>query len=331
MRIKSLSTLYVALLLIGCTGDPVSPVQDQYTFIRPANFPDAVYTFENNPVTEEGFKLGRALFYDPILSLDSTIACANCHQQGRSFSDPVHRFSKGVGDASGFRNAPALQNMAFQKNFFWDGGVSHLDFVPINAITSEVEMHETLSNVITKLRRSNRYGDIDSQKALHALSQFMSMMISSNSRYDKYIRNEGEQLTANELAGLKLFVAKCSSCHATDLFTDGSFRNNGLDISFEKDTGREKITENENDRGKFKVPSLRNAELTAPNMHDGRFKTLETVLDHYRNSIQQSATLDPLLKEGIDITDDEKTNIIAFIKTLTDKTFITDERFREPL
>jgi cytochrome c peroxidase len=339
--VKQIATIvWFAIALLSCAGDHVDPAQDAYAFAKPKNFPEAVYTFQNNPVTEEGFELGRALFYDPILSLDSTIACANCHQQARSFSDPVHRFSKGVNDLSGFRNAPALQNLAFQTHFFWDGGVGHLDFVAINAITSEVEMNEKLAHVVEKLQRSPFYKDrfktafgsteVDSQKMLFALSQFMNMMISSNSRYDKYVRNEGEQLSSDELEGLVLFNSKCATCHATDLFTDGSFRNNGLDETFQADKGRERITEDAADIGKFKVPSLRNAELSSPYMHDGRFKTLAGVLDHYSSSVKNSETLDPLLRKSIPMTDDEKAKIILFIKTLTDRGYIGNRNFSNP-
>ena len=332
------------LVMISCSdqeSDPVNP----YVFKRPENFPDAVYTFDNNPVTKEGFELGRELFYDPILSIDNSIACANCHQQHVAFADPVHRFSKGVGDRSGTRNAPPIQNLAFQSDFFWDGGVKHLDFVPINAITSEIEMDETLENVVEKLKADEVYrqkfskafgtSPIDSQQVLHALSQFMNLMVSANSRYDQYIRKEGEQLTSAEIEGRALFESKCASCHATDLFTDGSFRNNGLDETFEKDLGRERITEFSGDRGKFKVPSLRNIELTAPYMHDGRFKTLEQVLDHYIHNVKLSETLDPLLKvntdPGLSITADEKIKIVEFLKTLTDREFIKDKRFARPI
>ncbi len=331
-------------LLFGCSGDSLSPAEDPYAFQKPENFPDAAYTFGNNPVTKQGFELGRALFYDPILSRDSSIACANCHQQHKGFSDPLHKFSRGVNDASGFRNAPAIQNVAFQSHFFWDGGVNHLDFVPINAIISEVEMAEELGHVVTKLGRRTLYQEkfnsafgspsVDSQKMLYALSQFMNMMISGDSRYDHHVRKEGETLTGDELEGLNLFTAKCSPCHATDLFTDGSFRNNGLNETFELDSGRERITEFAPDRGKFKVPSLRNAELTSPYMHDGRFKTLEEVLDHYAQSVKESETLDPVLRQegtlGIPMSGEEKAKIVAFIKTLTDRNFTSDKRFSNP-
>lgn len=335
--------LICSFFLWSCTGDGVAP-DHSYVFQPPSNFPAAAYTFENNPVTKDGFELGRALFYDPILSADSTIACTNCHQQFKSFSDPVHKFSRGVKDASGFRNAPAIQNMAFQTHFFWDGGVSHLDFVPINAITSDIEMAEKLEHVIAKLNRSSVYQEkfksafgtteVNSQKMLFALSQFMNMMISADSRYDHYVRNEGETLTADEVEGMKLFASRCSTCHATDMFTDGTFRNNGLNATFENDAGRARITELAEDRGKFKVPSLRNAELTSPYMHDGRFKTLQEVLDHYAGSVKDSETLDPVLKQtsspGIPMTEEEKTKIIAYIKTLTDRNFTSDKRFTNP-
>lgn len=339
---RLVTVFILTLLLTGC-ADGVEPVKDPYVFEAPANFPAPVYTFGNNPVSKAGAKLGQMLFYDPVLSLDSSIACANCHQQAVAFSDPVHRFSRGVDDAAGFRNAPAIQNMAFQKNFFWDGGVKHLDFVPINAVTSKIEMAETLEQVVQKLQRSKFYpkkfndafheDEITSQQMLYALSQFMNLMVSANAKYDKYVRNELD-LTKDEAEGLEIFEAQCRTCHATDLFTDDSFRNNGLDASFEKDTGRERITEFSGDRGKFKVPSLRNVDLTSPYMHDGRFNTLEQVLDHYSNTVKDSETLDPLLKQGespgIVLSAEEKVKLIAFLKTLSDESFRRDPRFANP-
>jgi cytochrome c peroxidase len=342
--IKTAGTLLFITMITACSWDDVPPARDLYAFKKPENFPSPVYTFENNPFTKEGIELGQALFYDPILSRDSSIACASCHQQVVAFADPVHRLSKGIEDREGIRNAPALQNLAFQSHFFWDGGVNHLDFVPINAITSEIEMAEKLSFIVEKMNRSKIYpgkfkrvfgeDKITTQKLFYSLSQFMAMMISANSRYDKFIRNEGEVLTQDELDGMKLFKRKCAGCHATDLFTDGSFRNDGLNATFELDSGRSRITESSQDQGKFKVPSLRNAELTAPYMHDGRFKTLNQVLDHYAQEIVDSETLDPDLKQnntlGIAVTEAEKTKIIAFIKTLTDRTFTSDKRFSNP-
>ncbi|HRI77970.1 MAG TPA: cytochrome c peroxidase [Cyclobacteriaceae bacterium] len=330
--------ILLAYALVACTGD-VHPLENPFVFKRADGFPEPFYTFENNPVTQQGFELGRALFYDPILSLDSTIACANCHQQARAFSDPVHRFSKGVGDNEGIRNAPAIQNLAYQKSFFWDGGAKHLDFVPINAVTNPIEMAESIGHVLVKLKRSSLYpmmfenafgqGDITSQKMLFALSQFMCLMNSSSSRYDKHVSGD-DNLSNDELTGLKLFEQNCQSCHATLLFTDGSFRNNGLDVTFDLDSGRVRITEDATDRGKFKVPALRNVELTPPYMHDGRFRTLEEVLLHYTNGIKVSATLDPQLVYGIKLNAEERAKVILFLKTLTDRSFIENKKFTNP-
>jgi cytochrome c peroxidase len=264
--------------------------------------------------------------------------------QAVAFADPQHALSRGVEEREGTRNAPPIANLAFQKEFFWDGGVTHLDFVPINAITHPLEMDETLGNVVQKLNDHPQYpalfkaafgsDSIHSAGMLHALSQFMAMMVSANSRYDRFIRNEGELLSEEEIAGMQIFEEKCSTCHAGALFTDGSYRNNGLDDDFSKDTGREIITEVADDRGKFKVPSLRNIALTKPYMHDGRFRTLEEVLDHYTNGIKASPTLDPALKNGdrlgIVLNEEEKQKIILFLTTLTDRGFTGNPLFRAP-
>ena len=206
-----------------------------------------------------------------------------------------------------------------------------------------LEMDETLENVLKKLNESEHYraafrqafgvDEIKSTEFLKALSQFTATLISANSRYDKYVRNEGAQLTAQELNGLALFKSKCSSCHATDLFTDGSYRNNGITSDFRFDKGREEVTSDVTDLGKFKVPSLRNVEYTDPYMHDGRLTSLEEVLNHYSDGVKISETLDPLLlkdgRPGIALTESEKADIITFLKTLTDKEFLADKRFSE--
>lgn len=307
-----------------------------YEFRKPDNFPEPTYTFDNNPVTEAGFKLGKKLFFDPILSVDNTVSCNNCHNQSLAFADlPLHAFSKGVMERQGIRNAPQLVNLAFMKAFFWDGGVTHLDFVPLNAIESEVEMDEKIENVIAKLNADPAYPalfkeafgteEVTTPLMLHALAQFTNLMISDQSPYDKYLRGESV-LSEQELEGLHLFEQKCQSCHAGILFTDGSFRNNGIDSVF-TDIGRARITAYDGDIGKFRVPSLRNVGITRPYMHNAKFATLEDVLDHYSSGIIESPSLDPSLKSGISMTAGEKAAIIAFLKTLTDKEFTQDERF----
>lgn len=328
----------------ACQPDKSVPAQHRYVQTVPANFPPPAYTFSNNPPSKEGFELGRRLFYDPMLSIDGTIACGNCHKQASAFADTDHRVSHGVDNQNGTRNSPPIFNAAWQRNFFWDGGVLNLETLPLAPITNPVEQGETIGGVVRKLNADATYparfkavfgkDSVDSQQLLWALAQFTGLMQSANSRYDKHVRNEGETLTPIEQQGLAIFRQKCASCHATDLFTDGAFRNNGLDANHARDAGREIITELPEDRGKFRVPTLRNVELTAPYMHDGRFKTLPAVLDYYQSGVQDSPTLDPLLKSGgslgIPLTDDEKTSLLAFLLTLTDREFVTDPRFSEP-
>jgi cytochrome c peroxidase len=310
----------------------------------PSNFPVPTYDLSKNPITEEGFALGRKLFYDVNISKDSSISCASCHQQSSAFIQADHDLSHGVEDRIGKRNALPIFNALFRKSFFWDGGVPKLDFVPVNPIENELEMDEKMDNVVKKINTSTTYRSlfknafgtdtIASEHILKAYAQFMNGMISANSKYDKYIRKEGVQLTKDELVGLQIFTQKCSSCHPAPLFTDDSFRNNGLSNDNVDDKGREDITLNSMDRGKFKVPSLRNVALTAPYMHDGRFYKLEKVLDHYSNNVKKSNTLDPILnnsnKLGIALTLLEKKKIIAFLKTLTDYSLINDPQFSNP-
>lgn len=310
----------------------------------PSNFPPPVYDLKKNPVTEEGFELGRRLFYEPMLSRDSTVSCGSCHQQSAAFIQAGHDFSHGVDNLHGRRNTLPVFNALFYKTFFWDGGVHNLDMVPVNPIENRIEMDEKMDNVLTKLNQSSSYrylfkkafkaDSITTKEFLQALSQFMAAMISANSRYDKYVRNEGEALSAQELNGLAIFRQKCSSCHATDLFTDGSYRNNGITNDFRFDKGRQEITLQENDKGKFKVPTLRNIEYSAPYMHNGSLATLEEVLDHYKNGMKPSETVDTVFRKkdgslGIDLTAEEKKNLIAFLKTLSDSEFINNKIFSE--
>ena len=326
--------------LVWACASPVQdpdPVVKEPLFQQPANFPAPAYVLASNPVTEEGFELGKAFFNDPMLSRDNTISCAECHNQSYAFTHHGHDVSHGVDNRVGTRNAPAVQNMAWQKEFFWDGGVGDLDLFSVAPIENPLEMDENLGNVLTKLRSTQKYPalfnkaygstEITSQKFLKALSQFMLSLVSANSRYDKYARKEGGILNSEELAGLSLFQQKCSSCHAGDLFTDQSYRNNGLNIQGSKDEGRFRITERVEDRFKFKVPSLRNVEMTAPYMHDGRFYTLEEVLHHYASGVQQTPNVDASLKNGIPLTAEEQAKIVAFLKTLTDREFLTNPKF----
>ncbi|WP_435654848.1 cytochrome-c peroxidase [Cellulophaga baltica] len=343
---KKILIFFSLLLIFSCSNDAeYVAVNEALVFEQPSNFPALVYDLEANPPTEMGFELGKKLFYDGNLSRVGYISCGFCHEQNSAFTHHGHQFSHGVDDLEGTRNTPSIQNMAYMSHFMWDGAIDHLDLFPIAPITNAVEMDETITNVLAKLAADTEYqqlfseafvdGEVTMEYFLKALSQFMVMMVSSNSKYDKYVRNEdGITLSITEQEGLAVFESNCASCHATDLFTDNSFRNNGLAPNAKlDDTGRYLATSLEADKYKFKVPSLRNVALTAPYMHDGRFGSLEAVLDFYTDGVVASATLDPELQHndaiGILLTDRDKVALVAFLNTLTDEEYIDDERFAE--
>ena len=304
----------------------------------PDGWPAPRYTFADNPVTAAGFALGRQLFYDPSLSRDGTVACASCHQQFAAFAHADHRVSHGVGGANGVRNAPGLFNLAWQPDFMWDGAGTHLETQPILPLGNPLEMATTLEDVIHKLQADPRYpplfrrafgnAPIDSQHLLRALAQFTGTLVSADSHYDR-MRAGREVFTAEEQAGLVSFRAHCAGCHAEPLFTDYQYRANGLDAR-PKDRGRAAITGRAADEGHMRVPSLRNVALTAPYMHDGRYDTLEQVLDHYEHGITPGPTLDPALAGGILLRDDERRALLVFLHTLTDTGFVQDPRFATP-
>ncbi|KAA5534904.1 cytochrome-c peroxidase [Taibaiella lutea] len=342
MKIKSIIifTLCVSMLIVAaCHKDAPEKVEIPFQgFETPSNFPAPAYHFETNEITKAGFELGRKLFYDPILSRNNTISCGSCHIQSAGFTHHGHDISHGIDDRLGKRNAPAIMNLAWSKSFMADGGIFDLDLQPIAPITTFEEMDETMQHVIEKLQQhkdypalfQNAFGSstITSANFLKALSQFMLMCISSNSKYDSIMRNEGPAFTAAEQEGYSIYKQKCSQCHTEPLFSDNSFRNNGIGIGYNGDVGRYAVTLDEADKYKFKVPSLRNLQYTSPYMHDGRFYTLDAVLDQYVNHVTAMPTLDSLLQQnnvyGIPLTMDEKTKILAFLNTLNDKHFVTN-------
>jgi cytochrome c peroxidase len=306
----------------------------------PKGFPKPVYDFKNNPLFEEGFQLGRNLFYDPILSRDNTISCASCHLQQTGFTHVDHDLSHGIEGRIGTRNSMTLMNLAWSKTFMWDGGINHLDVQYLHPITSTVEMDETLSNVVKKLQESSIYPSlfkeafgtdkITGQLTLKALSQFVVLLTTSNSKYDKVFRKE-EQFSEMEQKGYAVFKQNCASCHQEPLFTNDGFENNGLALDTTlNDIGRMRITQNEGDRQKFKVPTLRNVQFTFPYMHDGRFETLTDVIKHYNSDLVQSPTLSKKLQQPMQLSDDERTELVAFLKTLSDKQFLFNPRFSYP-
>jgi len=306
----------------------------------PKNWPKPVYDFKNNPLSKEGFELGRQLFYDPILSKDSTISCASCHLQATGFTHVDHDLSHGIDGKIGTRNTLTLQNLAWNKNFMWDGGINHLDVQALAPISSEVEMNESLENVITKLHQSEKYQElfykafgtknITGQLTLKAISQFVVSLTTSNSKYDKVVRKE-VKFTKMEQKGYDLFKKYCASCHKEPLLTSNSFENNGLALDTTlNDFGRMKITQNPMDSLKFKVPTLRNIEFTFPYMHDGRFKTLNEVVKHYNSGVKQNKTTAKQLQKPMNLSDNERTELIAFLKTLTDKEFLFNPKYGFP-
>lgn len=328
--------LLLILVLFGFTKLENNPV---YLKI-PKNWPKPKYDFKNNPLTEEGIALGRALFYDPILSKDSTISCASCHLPATAFTHVDHDLSHGIDGKIGTRNSLTLQNLLWSTSFMWDGGVNHLEVQPLAPITSAVEMNEKLENVVQKLQNTNSYPNlfykaygsktITGQLTLKALTQFMLTLISANSKYDKVMLQQ-DSFTEMEKKGYALFQKNCAQCHKEPLFQSDDFENNGLAIdSTLKDYGRMKITLQAKDSLRFKVPTLRNIEFSYPYMHDGRFKNLQAVLRHYETGVQKSKTLSEKLKKPIQFTANERTELIAFLKTLSDKEFLFNPKHNFP-
>ncbi|MGX7666461.1 cytochrome-c peroxidase [Flavobacterium pedocola] len=306
----------------------------------PKGWPKPTYDFKKNPLTEEGFQLGRKLFYEPMLSRDNTISCSSCHLQATGFTHVDHDLSHGIEGKIGTRNSLTLMNLAWSKNFMWDGSINHLEVQPLGPIESPVEMDEKLANIVVKLQNNEQYVSlfekafgtrkITGQLTLKALSQFLVMLKTSNSKYDKVIRKE-EKFTESEQKGYDLFKNHCASCHTEPLFTNNKFENNGLAMDeYLKDAGRMKITQNPKDSLRFKVPTLRNIQFTFPYMHDGRFKTLTEVVKHYNTGIVKSKTLSKQLIRNKNLSDNDRTDLVAFLKTLSDKEFLFDTRFSYP-
>ncbi|HWB25175.1 MAG TPA: cytochrome c peroxidase [Chitinophagaceae bacterium] len=309
-------------------------------FKIPQGWPKPVYDFSQNPVTKEGFELGRKLFYDGRLSRDGNFSCASCHQQFAAFATYDHNLSHGINNSFTRRNAPGLFNLAWQKEFMWDGGILHLDLQPLAPITDTLEMGETIENVLTRLRADTSYprmfkeafgsGTINTQRLTKALSQFLLMMVSDNSKYDRVMRGE-DSFNLPERLGYEIFQKKCQSCHPPPFFTDFSYRNTGIpEDKYLNDIGRMRITHNPADSLKFKVPSLRNVQLTFPYGHDGRYYYLQDVLDHYRKNVVNSPTVDSLVRDNLPLSNYETGQLKAFMYALTDSSFTRDPRFAPP-
>ena len=306
----------------------------------PAGFPAPAYTFSDNPLTKEGFELGRRLFYEPRLSIDNLTPCSSCHQQIAGFGTFEHDRSHGVYNSHTLRNAPVLFNLAWNNSFHWDGEFSNLTDAASQPINGHLEMGESFEGVIDKIEKDPSYREdfkkvfgspfIRPEHILKALSQFTGYMVSANSKYDKVIKGL-ESFTTPEQNGYNLYKANCASCHPEPLFTDQGFRNIGLPVDpLLNDFGRMRITGLKQDSLKFKVPTLRNSYISSNYMHDGRFNTLSQCINHYRSGVQTSSTLDPILSSPINLTDPQALDLFRFLRTLTDSSFLQDSRFNRP-
>ncbi len=298
----------------------------------------------DNPLTVEGVELGRRLFEEPKLSRNGRQACTSCHDRARAFSDG-RRQSVGESGQPGRRNAMALANLAWAREFFWDGRARSLREQVLLPIQDAKEMNESLDRAVAKLQADRSYADrfhavfgspgVTSERIARALEQFLLTLISQESKFDRAARKL-TTLSPQEQRGLQLFVtehdparglrgADCFHCHGGNLFSNQQFLNNGLP-EHDGDVGRMAVTGLESDRGKFKVPSLRNVALTGPYMHDGRFATLEDVVEHYNGPLHRTSTLDPNLAKhpvaGLGLSADDKAALVAFLKTLTDDKFV---------
>ncbi len=348
MKLIHICLFCLLSIIFGCRKSiELQPEQYlTYTSIDiPDNFPSIIHP-EDNPLTEEGILLGRHLFWEKKLSGDNTMSCGSCHMPQYSFSDP-NPTSTGINGINGTRNAMVLQNLAWANEFFWDGRALSLEEQIIMPVLDSIEMDETWSHFFEEIKHDNNYRRMfydafftfepDSTHAAKAIAQFLRTMVSTNSKYDKVLRNEAN-FTPEENAGFDSFNSlsggDCFHCHGGILATDNSFKNNGLD-EFPIDTGRGTITGLVNDQFKFKVPTLRNIEFSAPYMHDGRFQTLDEVINFYSILVQHnSPNIDPLMEfsqsGGVQLDPQERAELKAFLLTFSDSDFINNPDFSDP-
>ncbi len=324
MRVK-ITFLICAMIGLAFKGS------EYLNLAYPSYFPVPVYESPENPLTEEKVELGRFLFYDPILSKDNSISCASCHSPYNAFAHTDHDLSHGIDDSIGTRNAPALFNLAWQNSFMWDGAIHNLDMQALAPVSHSKEMAETLENMLSKLNANQFYREAfhnawkDSlatgEHFLKAIAQFQLTLVSTDSKYDKVQAGE-EAFSFQEKEGLEVFNQHCNSCHQAPLFSTYEFANNGLPVdSTLNDFGRYSITQKPEDSLKFKIPSLRNLSFTYPYMHDGRFSTIHEVVNHY-NTLIGSETPEEHLSEQLNLTSKSKADLVAFLLTLNDETFV---------
>lgn len=349
--------IVVLFAFYSCKKGEVKPYARPYKLEEPTHFPKMEIPLDN-PLTIEGVELGRRLFYEKRLSGDNSLSCGGCHFAAFGFSDP-NRYSKGIDGTEGNRNSMALVNLGYQKFFFWDGRAKSIEEQILEPVPNPVEMHQSWKNAILKLNADKRYrkefytafgtDQIDEYTVAKAIAQFLRTLISGESKYDiLYKQTNGftlssseqliyAQISNEEKAGYDLFLSlnggDCVHCHTGPLMQVNIFANNGLDATF-TDQGRGAVTGKAQDMGMFKVPSLRNIELTAPYMHDGRFQTLDEVIEHYSSGIVMSPTISPTMEfanqGGVQLDAFEKGLIKKFLLTLTDEKFFKNPKFAPP-
>lgn len=350
----SMAAVSVALLLLGACGEGASSPVEEGPF--PRHLPVGMTVIPSppdNPLTPEGIALGRWLFHSPRLSSNGQVSCATCHEQARAFADDAALTRRGVSGRPLVRHSPALINLAWMEGLFWDGGAKNLESLSLAPLTHPDEMgNSQLPSMMARLssepefveRFENAFGPdgLTLSNLLRALAQFQRTIVSADSRYDRWRRGEpGANLSPQEQHGLALVQQHCATCHATELFTDNAYHNNGLDPDEAfgegeaESRGRGRVTQRPEDAGRFKTPTLRNVAVTAPYMHDGRLATLDDVLEHYRGGLVPSTTLDAaLLREGqppgLSLNDSEADALLAFLHALTDERFLTAEALSAP-
>ncbi|MEY2925188.1 MAG: hypothetical protein RLZZ337_1738 [Bacteroidota bacterium] len=332
--------IVIATVLLGltsCKEDITSFVQmDDNVISIPAGFP-AIEFPEDNAFSADRWQLGKALFYDNRLSVDSSISCASCHKPALAFSDNV-AFSKGAQNTDGVRNSPSLANVAYHPYFTREGGVPTLEMQVLVPIQEHNEFNFNIIEIAERLKDDTLYQrmsklaydrEFDYFVITRAIANFERGLISGNSTYDKHMQF-GNILSDDAKKGMELFYSdrtNCSSCHAGFNFTNYAFENNGLYTEY-ADIGRKRFTKLESDLALFKVPSLRNVALTAPYMHDGSFQTLDEVVEHYssggKNHTSKSTLIQPL-----ELTNNEKRQLVLFLESLTDETFINNKKLQQ--
>ncbi|WP_147676433.1 cytochrome-c peroxidase [Algibacter pacificus] len=335
---KLIPNIFIVLLVSSCSNEAIyeSFIFDnpEIELSIPIDFPVLNNSFYTNKPTKYGIELGEKLFFDKKLSRDNSISCASCHIPENAFAD--HN-SKGIGidGRVGLRNPPPIQNMAFMQVYNWEGSKSKLENQPLVPIITPEEMDASILDIIEKIEQDDDYielfkktfgdDDITGDRIYKSIAQYEYTLISANSKYDR-VQNENDTFTESEAQGYQTFQEKCISCHSTALFTDQSYRNIGFPINPDnEETGRTRVSLNSDDLMRFRVPSLRNIEYTAPYGSFGQFATLEEVLDYLDNGVLEADNLDPILKDNnnrIPLSEEEKSNLIAFMKTLSDTEFI---------